>query len=216
MDASRCVVIEFDGTSQEPLIRYLSKNELNYNWIITAFDFTTRVCVWWAKNVEFSTTPLRSFLKRFKNKKSIDSYLKISRKMSTQEGVRKVYGGNGPVMLSFDTLQRSSIYYLTRPVREHVIGLRLQEPSNEEPSNEEPTNEEPSNEEIKVDNSTKLDLLLKIAARIATQVKKLSQLVALQPIIEPDEVMEDTPSSLITHEDEVQAEVMDEVERQIV
>ena len=208
MDASRCVVIEFDGTGQEPLIRYLSKNSLSYNWIVTAFDdFITRVCVWWAKNVEFSTTPLRSFLKRFKNKMTIDSYFKISRKMSTQEGVRKVYGGNGPAMLTLDALQRSSIYYLTSPVREHVIGLQLQEPNNEEPNNEE----EPTNEEIKVDDSTKLDLLLKITTRIATQVKKLSQLDALQPVIEPNEVMEDTPSLLITHTDEVQPEVMDEV-----
>ena len=177
MDASRCVVIEFDGTSQEPLIRYLSKNSSSYNWIVTAFgDFITpsRVCVWWTKNVEFSTTPLRSFLKCFKNKMTLDSYFKISRKMSTQEGVRKVYGGNGPTMISFDTLQRSSSYYLTNPVREHVIGLRLQEPNNEElvnffePSKEEPSKEEPSNEEVKVDDSTKLDLLLKIAALIST------------------------------------------------
>ena len=212
MDASRCVVIEFDGASQETLLRYLSKNDLSYNWIVTAFD-EIRVCIWWTKNVEFSTTPLRSFLKRFKNKMPIDSYLKISRKMSTCEGVRKVYGRNGPVMLTLDALQRSSIYYLTRPVREHVIGLRLQEPNNEEPDNEEPDNEEPTplrvgdppmadkDREFKLDISSKVDLLLKITARIATEVKKLSQLVAAQPVIKPVEVMEDTSSSVITHAD---------------
>ena len=183
MDASRCVVIEFDGASQENLLKYLSKNCDSYNWILTAFD-EIRVCVWWTKNVEFSTTPLRSFLKRFKSKMAIDSYLKISRKMSTREGVRKVYNGHGPVMLTLDVLQRSSIYYLIRPVREHVVGLMLtdnpgqylkEEPNNEEPINEEPCNEEPINEEpsveetfTKVDDSAKLDLLLKITARIAT------------------------------------------------
>ena len=224
MDASRCVVIEFDGASQETLLKYLSKNYDSYNWILTAFD-EIRVCVWWMKNVEFSTTPLRSFLKRFKSKMPIDSYLKISRKMTTHEGVRKVYNGNGPVMLTLDVLQRGSIYYLTRPVREHVIGLQLVKPSNEEPTppaeeTEEPNNEEPTpsteetNKETKVDDSVKLDLLLKITARIATEVKKLSQLVAVQPVIEPIEVMEDTSSSLITHADvplqpEV-IEVMDE------
>ena len=235
MDATRCVVIEFDGISQEALLKFLSKNYDSYNWILTVFD-KIRVCVWWTKNVEFSTTPLRSFLKRFKSKMPIHSHLKISRKMTTQEGVQKVYNGNCPVMLTLDVLQQSSISYLVRPVRAHVIGLQLIKPTYEEPSNEEPNNEEPSNEEpdnkepnneepseetykeIKVDDSAKLDLLLKITARIATQVKKLSQLVALQPIIEPiiepDEVMEDTSSSLITHADEVQPEVievMDEV-----
>ena len=221
MDASRCVVIEFDGASQETLLKYLTKNYDSYNWILTAFD-EIRVCIWWTKNVEFSTTPSRSFLKRFKNKMPVDSYLKISRKMTTCEGVRKVYDGNAPVMLTLDVLQRSSIYYLARPVREHVVGLQLvnnpgkylkEEPSNEEPNNEEPNNEEPNNEEpnneepipsteeTKVDDSVKLDLLLKITARIATEVKKLSQLVAVQPVIEPAEVMEDTSSSLITHAD---------------
>ena len=207
MDASRCVVIEFDRVSQETLLRYLWKNDLSYNWIVTAFD-EIRVCIWWTKNVEFSTTPLRSFLKRFKNKMPLDSYLKISRKMSTQEGVRKVYAGNGPVMLTLDALERSCIYYLTRPVREHVIGLQLQEPNNEKPVNEEPTplrvGDPPMTDkdrEFKLDISSKIDLLLKITARITTEVKKLSQLVAVQLVIEPAEVMEDTSSSVITHAD---------------
>ena len=208
MDASRCVIIEFDGASQETLLKYLWKNDLSYNWIVTAFD-EIRVCIWWAKNVEFSTTPLRSFLKRFKNKMPIDSYFKISRKMSTEEGVRKVYDGNGPVMLTLDTLQGSSICYLTNPVREHVIGLRLQEPNNEEPGNffepskeEEPVNEEPTplrvgnppmvdkDREFKLDISNKVDLLLKFTARITTEVKKISKLV--EDMIK-DKVMDDTP-----------------------
>ena len=210
MDASRCVVIEFDGASQEALLKYLSKNCDSYNWILTAFD-EIRVCVWWVKNVEFSTTPLRSFLKRFKSKMVIDSYLKISRKMTTREGVRKVYNGNGPVMLTLDALQRSSIYYLIRPVREHVVGLMLTNNPGQylkEPNNEEPCNEEPSVEETftKVDDSAKLDLLLKITARIATQIKNLKKLPVQPEVVE---VMEDA-SSLFTHADEVQPEVVDE------
>ena len=210
MDASRCVVIEFDGANQETLLKYLSKNDLSYNWIVTAFD-EIRVCIWWTKNVEFSITPLRSFLKRFKNKMPLDSYLKISRKMSTQEGVRKVYGGNGPAMLTLDALQRSCIYYLTRPVCEHVIGLQLQEPNNEQPGNFfEPHNIEPTplrvgdppvadkDREFKLDISSKIDLLLKITARIATQIKNLKK-IPIQP--DPIEVMEDTTSSVITHAD---------------
>ena len=206
MDASRCVVIEFGGASQETLLKYLSKNYDGYNWIVTAFS-EVRVCIWWTKNVEFSTTPLRSYLKRFKNKMPVDSYFKISRKMSTQEGIRKVYGKNGPAILTLDALQRSCIYHLTSPVREHVVGLQLQEPNNEE-LKEEPTNEEPlivddppmfdKDREFKLDISNKVDLLLKFTARITTEVKKISKLIEDMSEdmlkIWKDEAMEDTPT----------------------
>ena len=218
MDASRCVVFEFNGTSQEKetLLRYLSKNDQSYNWIVTEYD-KIRACIWWKRNVEFSRTPLRSFLKRFKSK---IINLKISGKMLTCEGVQKVYNGNVPVMLTLDVLQRTSNYHLTKPVRERVIRLRLlnyymqsQESSNEEPDNKEPDNtndvEEPTPlEDVDpfppvVDNDRefkcykyKVDLLTKITARIASEIKKLSKL------IEPAEVKEDTSFSLITHADE--------------
>ena len=213
MDTSRCVVIEFDVPVQDVLLKYLSKNEDNYNWILTAFC-EIRVCVWWKKNVEFSTTPLRSFLKRLKSKIPINSYLRISRKMSSKEGVQKVYNGNRGDILTREVLQ-SSIHRLERSVREVIIGMQLlnntpgsleiKEPDNEEPNNEqEPSNEEaitkagdpPSVEpcdkdrEFRLNISTKLDLLLKITARIATQVKKLSQPV--QPEVEVVEVMDDS------------------------
>ena len=235
MDASRCVVFEFNGRSQEKetLLRYLSKNDQSYNWIVTEYD-KIRACIWWKRNVEFSRTPLRSFLKRFKSK---IINLKISGKMLTCEGVQKVYNGNVPVMLTLDVLRRTSNYHLTKPVRERVIKLRLlnyymqsQKSSNEEPDNtndveeptpledvdpEEPTPledvdpEEPTPlEDVDpfppvVDNDRefkcykyKVDLLTKITARIATEIKKLSQL------IEPAEVKEDTSFSQITHADE--------------
>mgnify|MGYP002803436520 CR=1 FL=1 len=63
MDSSRCVVIELGSQDEIPLLRYLTKNKEQYNWIFGETD-KTRACVWWMKNVEFSTTPLRSVLKR--------------------------------------------------------------------------------------------------------------------------------------------------------
>ena len=49
--------------------------------------------------------------------------------------------------------------------------------------------------------SAKVDLLLKITACIATQVKKITQ--SVQPeAVEVVEVMDDVPSSLTTHLDE--------------
>ena len=201
MDASRCVVFEFNGRSQEKetLLTYLSKNDQSYNWIVTEYD-KIRACIWWKRDVEFSRTPLRSFLKRFKSK---IINLKISGKMLTCEGVQKVYNGNVPAMLTLDVLQQTSNFHLAKFVREHVIRLS-QKSSEEEPDNKEPPPLEdidPSPPVLGNDREFKcykykVDLLTKITARIASEIKKLSQL------IEPVEVKEDTSSSLITHADE--------------
>ena len=104
-------------------------------------------------------------------------------------------------MLTLDALQRSSIYHLTSPVREHVIGLQLQEPNNElreaideeEPIKEEPVDDSPmfdKDKEFKADISNKVDLLLKFTARITTEVKKISKLIE---DMNEDETMEDAP-----------------------
>ena len=204
MDASRCVVFEFNGRSQEKetLLRYLSKNDQSYNWIVTEYN-KIRACIWWKRDVEFSRTPLRSFLKRFKSK---ITNLKISKKMLTCEGVQRVYNGNVTAMklshkVTLDVLQQTSNHHLTKPVRERVIKLRYKESDNTKDV-EEPTPLEDVNPPV-ADNDRefkcykyKVDLLTKITARIATEIKKLSQL------IEPVEVKEDTSSSLITHADE--------------
>ena len=126
--------------------------------------------------------------------------------MLTYEGVQKAYNGNVPIMLTLDVLRRTSNYHLTKPVREHVVKLRLlnyymqsRESNNEEPDNtndvEEPPPVADNDREFKC-YKYKVDLLTKITARIASEIKKLSQL------IEPVEVKEDTSSSLITHADE--------------
>ena len=178
------------------------------------------------KNVEFSTTPLRSVLKRLKSKSIKDSgssHLKISRKMSSKDGVTKVYSG----VLKNDSRNTRDYVHLDKSVREVIIeefsllsnapgSSEIKKPDNEEaieikePDNEikelkieepkiEPKVEpkvEPKDEEDsgRVNISAKLDLLLKITARITTQVKKLTQ-------PEVVEVMEDAPS-LTIHADQ--------------
>ena len=119
------MLFEFNGSNQEKqtLLRYLEKNDQVYNWIVTELN-KIRACIWWNGNVQFSVTPLRSFLKRLKRK---IPDLEISRKMSTREGVMRVYDGNVPVLSNVNVLQRSSIFHLTKPVREHVLRLRLPE-----------------------------------------------------------------------------------------
>ena len=94
MDSSRCVVIEIEPPAEEQLLKYLSDRKCNYNWIMKENDPHLRpkvlVCVWWEREVykEFSATPLRSFLKRIKNKYVYPP--KISKRITTAAGVRAV------------------------------------------------------------------------------------------------------------------------------
>ena len=217
MDPYRCVLFEFNGTNQEKqtVLKYLEKNDQIYNWVVTELN-KIRALIWWNGNVQFSVTPLRSFLKRLKRK---IPDLEISRKMSTRDGIMRVFDGNVPVLSNVNVLQRNSIFHLIKPVREHVLKLRyhlaeqykrLKKSPPEEPTPLE-VDDPPStvsNEEFKR-YKYRVNLLAKVTARIVDEVKELSQL--LQPVEDiwdtsPSTIThadeEDTPSSMITHADE--------------
>ena len=212
MDPYRCVLFEFSGSNQEKqtVLKYLEKNDQAYNWIVTELN-KIRALIWWNGNVQFSVTPLRSFLKRLKRK---IPDLEISRKMSTREGIMKVYDGNVPVLSNVNVLQRSSIFHLTKPVLTYVLKMRYHLPeqlkynqlklivkkpdsTNEEPTPLEVDDPPPtvSNEEFKC-YKYKVNLLARVTARIVDEVKELSQL------LQPAEDIEDTSSSMITHANE--------------
>ena len=208
MDPYRCVVFEFNGANQEKqtVLKYLEKNDQIYNWIVTEVN-KIRACIWWNGNVQFSVTPLRSFLKRLKRK---IPDLEISKKISTREGVMRVYDGNVPVLSNVNVLQRSSIFHLTKHVREHVLRLRYQLPEQynrlqksppEEPTSLEDNDPPPtvSDEEFKR-YKYKVNLLARVTARIVDEVKELSQRFQSVESTEPDEVKENTPSPMITTE----------------
>ena len=189
MDSSRCVVIEIESQNEIPLLRYLRKNEKLYNWLFGEAD-KTQVCVWWMKNVEFSKTPLRSFLKRLKSKtikESGRSHLKISRKMSTKDGITKVYSILN-LYAQYGVLRNNSrntldYVHLDKSVREVIIeefslfsndpgsSEREEETEIKEPDSKikEPKIEEPKIDSNKANISTKLDLMM----TIITEVKKL-------------------------------------------
>ena len=122
MDPYRCVLFEFSGSNQEKqnVLKYLEKNDQIYNWIVTESN-KIRALIWWKGNVQFSVTPLRSFLKRLKRK---IPDLEISRKMPTRDGVMRVFDGNVPVLSNVNVLHRNSIFHLVKPVREHVLKLQ--------------------------------------------------------------------------------------------
>ena len=156
------------------------------------------------------------YLKRFKTK---ITDLQISRKMSTREGVMKVYDGNVPVLSNgtLILLQRNSIFHLTNPVREHVLRLRLpvqykrlKKSPPEEPTSLEDNDSPPtvSDEEFKC-YKYKVNLLAKVTARIADEVKELSQRLQSIESTEPDKVKENTPSPMITQPSSMITEVLE-------
>ena len=177
MEHTCCVVIELERVDEERLLKYLWERVYCYNWILKEDEGSSKVwvCVWWRKDYkQFSTTPLRSFLKRLKNKTMFGP--KISERVRTEEGVQRVCKG---------VCGSISKYYLEEPLYTHLRGLL----SVEYPEIGKSDSDDPNAPIIspKLDISAKLDLLLKMTATIAEQVKRLS------------EVDENVPSPLITH-----------------
>ena len=84
----RCIIIELERTDQEQIVKYLHEHVYSYNWLLREDkgDEKIRLCVWWREDCyrRFCTSPLRSFLKRLKNK---GGYVNISRELTTKEGV---------------------------------------------------------------------------------------------------------------------------------
>ena len=198
-----CVVIELERSDEGRLLKYLYEHVYSYNWILKEAEETDkiRVCVRWKEEDYrmFCTTPLRSFLKRLKNKTTADE-IKISQKMSTEEGIQKVCNGI-----------RGSIrkYYLDSPLYPHLRGLLATDllTYGESPCDtttrptvgELPSNTIDVNTKVNfilkiidtLDISSKIGLLQKIAENVAVHAKKLEKRLY--------EVNENAPSPLSTH-----------------
>lgn len=94
MEHTGCIFIELERAGEGRLQKYLSEHVHSYNWILKEDEenWKVRVCVWWRREdyKQFSTTPLRSFLKRLKNKNGFPLVVGISERISTDEGVQRV------------------------------------------------------------------------------------------------------------------------------
>ena len=188
-----CVVIELERSDEGRLLKYLYEHVYSYNWILKEAEETSkiRVCVWWKEEDYrmFCTTPLRSFLKRLKNKTTADT-IKISPKISTEEGIQKVCKGI-PASISK--------YYLEAPLYPYLRGLL----SVDLPiASELPSNRITANAKVNfilrtadaLDISSKIELLQKITAAVAAQV---NQRLSAEKVPSSFEV--DVPSPLSTH-----------------
>ena len=122
MDFSRCVVIHIREHVWENILPYLFKKREKYNWIVNKSmdlqkspDNKIAVYIWWDGDKEFSATPLRSHLKRIKQKavsdvRKVTGYakkcaecFKISRNIVTKRILQ-------PLMLSADTHEWDGSY----------------------------------------------------------------------------------------------------------
>ena len=103
MDISRCVLITVEEHIWVNVFPYLFKKREKYNWIAHKLKIDTErspkdkveVYLWWSGEGMFSSTPLRSHLKRLKQKagvKKCTECFKISRKMRTKNILKKLVG----------------------------------------------------------------------------------------------------------------------------
>ena len=206
---SSCVVIELERADEGRLLKYLHEHVYSYNWILKEAEETgkVRACVWWREEEHrlFSTTPLRSFLKRLKNK-TVHDTIKISQKISTEEGIQKVCNGiPGSI----------SKYYLESSLYPYLRGLLAVDlpPVDELPCDrtdrstvgELPSDRADANIKVNrilrtvdtLDISARLDLLRGIATGVAERTKKLEKIEKLEKRL--SEVNEKPPSPLSTH-----------------
>ncbi len=93
MDVLRCVLITVDEHIWKNTAQYLSKRTSEYNWIVNRPKDLEKseieVFVWWAGRAVFSATPLRSYLKRLKQKNHKECF-KISKAVKTKSILRKL------------------------------------------------------------------------------------------------------------------------------
>ncbi len=93
MDVSRCILITAEEYIWKNTAQYLSKRCLKYNWIVNRpkdmEKSEVEVFVWWCGKGVFSATPLRSYLKRLKQKNHKECF-KISKTVKTESILKKL------------------------------------------------------------------------------------------------------------------------------
>ena len=122
VSARHCVIIQLSCCDEERILKYLYEDVHVYSWILREDKEIgmVRLCVWWRESDYklFSTSPLRSFLKRLKNKAGYEK-ISISKPLTTKVGVHVLCNGD---------LQCISKYYteglLYKYLRE-VLSLEL-------------------------------------------------------------------------------------------
>ena len=181
-----CVIIELELVDEERIVKYLYEHVYSYNWILREDKEAgkVRLCVWWREDEcrQFCSTPLRSFLKRLKNKAGYEK-INISKTLTTDGGVQTLCDG---------ALGSISKYYVEGPLYVYLHELLSLDPPQRMESSPE---KEKCNRILQMisnlDMPAKLDLLQKFTSALVPQINQ--QLDTSKPYILPD-----PPSPLIT------------------
>ena len=192
VSARHCVIIQLHQTDEERILKYLYEHVHVYSWILREDKEIgmVRLCVWWRESDYklFSTSPLRSFLKRLKNKAGYEK-ISISKPLTTKAGVHALCNGD---------LQCISKYYAEGPLYMYlreVLSLELSQTVESSPKKEK------CNHILQMasslDMSTKLDLLQKFTSSIVPQVKRELDFCQRAPE-EKTYILPNPPSPLIT------------------
>ena len=133
VSARHCVIIQLHQTDEERILKYLYENVHVYSWILREDKEIgmVRLCVWWRESDYklFSTSPLRSFLKRLKNKAGYEK-ISISKPLTTKAEVHALCNGD---------LQCISKYYAEGPLYMYlreVLSLELSQTVESSPKKE--------------------------------------------------------------------------------
>ena len=183
-----CVIFELELADEGEIMRYLYEHVYSYNWILREDKEVgkIRLCVWWREKDcrLFCATPLRSFLKRLKNKAGYEK-IHISRPLTTKEGVHT---------LCNDDLGCISKYYAEGPLYVYLREvLSLEPPQMVESSPEKEKCNRILQMTSTLDMPAKLDLLLKFTSALVPQIKQQLDVNTSRPYILPD-----PPSPLTT------------------
>ena len=192
--ARHCVIIELHRADEERILRYLYEHVYSYQWILREDKETgmIRLCIWWREGdyKQFSTSPLRSFLKRLKNKAGYEK-MSISKDFEiSKEGVHGLCNGD---------LQCISKYYAEGPLYMYLREvLSLDPPQMVESSPKKEKCNYILQMVSSLDMSTKLDLLQKFTSSIVPQVKRELDFYQSVPEEKPPYILPNPPSLLFT------------------
>ncbi len=139
MDVLRCVLITVDEHIWKNTAQYLSKRTSEYNWIVNRPKDLEKseieVFVWWAGRAVFSATPLRSYLRRLKQKNYKECF-KISKAVKTKSILRKLINSTKTHYWDNGFVGNELMEYLKVRILELRKRLKVTEPQNEQQSKE--------------------------------------------------------------------------------
>ncbi len=184
MDLSRCVLITTEEHIWVNILPYLFKKREEYNWILNRPKDSEKfpndkveVFVWWCEKAMFFTTPLRSYLKRLKQKDGVNRNKKrkecfeISKSIKTESILKKLIRSAGTHYWDDSFIGKELSEYLeagvlrlkkvseskvTKESSIEVIGQQSEPQQSEpQPSTSQQSEPQPSTSQVKVEDDEK-------------------------------------------------------------